>query len=265
MAFKNNHKTPSKRRSFDRIKSRLFNPIIHPYTKFVSLIMHPETYIQHRPYYDLGAGKCPQIAELNRIWNMSKPLERDNARLYFLHMIIDTLKDKKLEGAVAEIGVHKGNSAGIIHRLLPEKRIYLFDTFEGFKESDLEKEMAITGLMWKKGKFGNDTSLEIVKEKLGDLNNVIFCPGLFPETAIHVPENEKFCLLHFDADLYAPAKAACEFFYPRLVNFGVMIFHDYNNKYAGVRGAVDDYFKDTFIIPIPDRFGTGILIKSVSS
>lgn len=258
--------TPRKeraKRTLAYIKAKVTNCAWPLYMKLLNLILHRVFYIQRRPYYDLEAGKCPQIMELNEMWNKGRPLETDNARLYFLYMIINTIKEKALDGAVAEVGVYKGHSAGVLHRLLPEKRLYLFDTFEGFSEGDLMREKVMTGLNEKIGEFG-DTNIEIVKGKLGDTRNVVFCQGLFPETIKNVPDEETFSLVHFDADLYAPAKAACEYFFPRLVGCGVMVFHDYNNKYTGVKKAVDEYFNSfsSFVIPIPDRFGTAVIVKT---
>ena len=248
---------------FTYIKSRVSHRVWHFYMFFLNLILHPNFYIQSRPYYDLGFGKCPHIEELNKLWNMGRPFETDNTRLYFLYMLINSIIEKHLDGAIAEVGVYKGHTAAIIQRLLPKKRLYLFDTFEGFLQNDLNVEKDIVGLDEKIGYFG-DTSINIVKDKLGDTRNVILCPGQFPETITSVPDDETFCLVHFDADLYAPTKAVCEYFFPRLVDNGVMIFHDYNNKYIGVKKAVDEYFSDSFsfVIPIPDRFGSALIIKN---
>ena len=41
---------------------------------------------------------------------------------------------------MAEVGVYKGFFASKMSSFLPEKDIYLFDTFDGFNTSDVEKE-----------------------------------------------------------------------------------------------------------------------------
>ncbi len=45
-----------------------------------------------------------------------------------------------LEGVVAEAGVYKGDFAKEMNRVFFDRKIYLFDTFEGFPETDILKE-----------------------------------------------------------------------------------------------------------------------------
>jgi predicted O-methyltransferase YrrM len=109
---------------------------------------------------------------------------------------------------------------------------------------------ALSGIdIHKKGDFA-DTSLESVKEFLGDCNNVVFHPGFFPVTAEPV-KDKKFCFVYFDADLYQSTKSCLEFFYPRMVRGGVMIFDDYEWKGCpGLKKAIEEFLADKSEIPI---------------
>lgn len=50
--------------------------------------------------------------------------------------------DNSLEGDVAELGVFKGDFAKHINRKFPDRKLYPFDTFEGFDEKEAENELA---------------------------------------------------------------------------------------------------------------------------
>jgi len=164
---------------------------------------------------------------------------------------------KNLPGAVAEIGVYLGGTAKLLASTLMDKDIHLFDTFEGMPEvTKWDKH--------KKGDFGgaaelreqrkqqrvaapvSDDSislLERVKGYLSDYSNVHFYPGLFPETTEDLVEST-FCLVHVDVDIYESTKASIEYFWPKLVSGGIMVFDDYNAPSCpGTNKAVDEFFK----------------------
>jgi O-methyltransferase len=93
--------------------------------------------------------------------------------------------------------------------------------------------------------------------------NFRLCQGRFPDTAGMVAAGAKFVLAHIDCDLYAPAKAALEFFYPRLVPGGFLIVHDYSsNFWPGIEKAVDEFFgSSNRIVPMPDKAGSIVVRK----
>lgn len=135
-----------------------------------------------------------------------------------------------------------------------DKAIHLFDTFEGLPEVDIAKDMH------RMGDFA-DTSLEDVKSFLYGLRNLNFYQGLFPTTASPV-KSSKFCMVHSDVDIYLSVKASCEFFYPRLVPCGAMVFDDYGlSSCPGVISAVDEFFADKPERPIHMECGQCIVIK----
>ncbi len=74
--------------------------------------------------------------------------------------------------------------------------------------------------------------------------------GVFPETAGALA-NRRFSFVHVDAVLYRSVLSACEFFYPRLVTGGVMVFDDYLPPHCpGEKRAVDEFFAGTPDTPI---------------
>ena len=72
-----------------------------------------------------------------------KKIERtyqDKVRFYTFWLQIERIKNKKIPGGFAELGVYRGETAKIIHELDPDRDLYLFDTFDGFSEEDLSVE-----------------------------------------------------------------------------------------------------------------------------
>ena len=150
----------------------------------------------------------------------------------------------EIEGDVAEIGVYKGGSAYLIASAMKNKKIYLFDTFSGLPEEEKKvsksnyKNSPLAGWL-------HDTTVENVSNFVISSGirkeNIIIREGLFPKTAEDLEENI-FCLVHIDTDLYSSTIDALNFFYPRLSKGGRIISHDYNCVGTpGVKKAFDEF------------------------
>jgi len=144
-----------------------------------------------------------------------------------------------LEGDMAEVGVYTGGSAKLICKTKGNRKLHLFDTFEGLPQIT-EKDIISKKILWKHEHF-KKTNLESVKKYLSEFDMVYFYKGKFPDTAEPVKDC-KFSFIHLDADLYTTTLNALQFFYPRLVKGGIIISHDYNAD--SVRNAFDEFFKD---------------------
>lgn len=152
-------------------------------------------------------------------------------------LVAKDILDLNLDGDIAECGVYKGGSARLLATIFPNKKIFLFDSFEGMKEND------ILDKGHKKGDF-KDTSLTEVKSYLSDKPNCVFFPGWIPSSASFLNE-ERFCFVHLDLDLYQSTKAAIEIFWPKVVDGGVMVFDDWEwQNCPGVKQSVTEYFDD---------------------
>ena len=145
----------------------------------------------------------------------------------------------QLPGDVIEIGVYKGGSltriAQAYHRI--NKTIYGIDTFEGMPMPDADIDLH------KEGDF-NDTDYDYLSKWYADeYSNIKLIKGKFPDISDQLPEDNKYCFVHVDVDIYQSVMDCCCYFYPRLVNQGYMIFDDYNFPTCpGAKKAVDDYF-----------------------
>lgn len=183
----------------------------------------------------------------------------DPARYASLGMAIKRVNDERVEGAFAEVGVYRGDTSKIIHALSPDRRFYLFDTFEGYPTEDLEGE--------RNSRF-EDTSIDTVVRRIGSTKNIIIRKGYFPATSIGL-EKEIFSIVLLDLNLYAPTKAGLEFFYPRISPGGYLFVHDYHNPEfnSSVARAVDEFraLVPEGFIEIPDSYGTVVLRKARTS
>ena len=68
-----------------------------------------------------------------------------------------------------------------------------------------------------------------------------FCKVLFPGSAEPV-ELSSFSFVHLDVDLYESTLAGLEFFWPRILEGGVLVSHDYS-QCEGVYQAFGDFFR----------------------
>lgn len=167
---------------------------------------------------------------------------------------------KNINGAVAEVGVFKGDFASVLNQLFPTKTLYLFDTFEGFHQNDAVKEQ--------ENKFStstqdfSQTSIDLVMKKMPFPYQCEIRKGYFPETINGLEET--YCFVSLDADLYQPIYAGLEYFYPRLSKGGYIFIDDYNNEYyKGSKEAVREYCQKNSIafVPIPDGCGGVVITK----
>lgn len=181
------------------------------------------------------------------------------ARIECLKSIKYLLDEDKVAGTCAELGVYQGNFAKEINKVFYDRKLYLFDTFEGFVDSDCKSEISRGYTNYNKTGYFANTTENMVMEKMKYKENVMICKGFFPRSAIGIEEEWGF--VNIDADLYEPTLAGLEYFYPRMLRGGIILVHDYFSKaFYGVKDAVKYYCKNNNIsyIPIGDTLSVAI-------
>lgn len=172
----------------------------------------------------------------------------DKVRISSIALALRTIDSEGVEGAMAELGVYQGELSRVLHRLSPSRKLYLFDTFAGFRDGA-------------DGRF-RDTSAASVRQRVGgDEARVLIREGFFPSTAEGL-EAERFAFVMLDGDRYDVTLAGLRFFMPRLVKGGYLFAHDFNNPESdrGVSRAFADFFGDSKpYVEIPDRWGSVVL------
>ena len=153
-------------------------------------------------------------------------------RCFALYQLARSLREAP--GDVAEVGVYKGGTARLLAETCGNKTLHLFDTFEGMPEVDTSVDRHHTG------DFA-DTSAAAVEAYLSGHGIIRIHAGLFPGTTGPV-EDARFSLVYVDVDIYQSVKDCLEFFYPRMVVGGALVFDDYeSDKCPGVRKAIDEF------------------------
>lgn len=165
-------------------------------------------------------------------------LENDYVRIKTLEALCQRLAD--VPGAVAELGVYKGGFASCINALLPERRLYLFDSFDGFDPQEAQRENILHPLGQGFLDSHKNTSSELVLRALPHSEKAILMPGLFPASLKGL--EERFALVSLDVDLEESTLAGLRYFYPRLMPGGYLLLHDYYSpRLPGVRAALERY------------------------
>jgi O-methyltransferase len=181
----------------------------------------------------------------------------DYFRYTTLGLAVQRLLDERIEGAFAEVGVWRGETSALLHRLAPSRDLHLFDTFEGFPDRDLPPGAEDTRF--------RDTSQEAVRARVGGSARVQLHPGYVPETLTAV-EGERFAFVLLDLDLYDPTLASLEFFYPRLEAGGYLVMHDYNNPESewACKRAFDAFLagKPERVVELGDTWGSALIRKA---
>jgi hypothetical protein len=191
-------------------------------------------------------------------------------RVNFLQELSKIIQEYNIEGAAAECGVYRGHFASVINEYLPDRKLYLFDTFEGFSQNDVDKEtqeFKNTEIGKTLNEWSVKTSDEIALMRCLHQENVIIKKGYVPETFAGL-EDEKFCFVNIDLDLYAPILSALFFFSPRMnKNGGVILVHDYYNAaFPGCRKAVSEFINEysnpVTLLPIEDSCSIAIIVHN---
>lgn len=140
-----------------------------------------------------------------------------------------------LPGAILELGVAAGDVINQLARCAPQRQAILLDTFAGLPERSREDGESD---QLARGRFC--FSLATVANVVDSLERVVIVKGEFPQSVAgwQLPA---LVLVHVDADLYAPTRAAIAILWPLVVPGGIMFFDDVGNLVApGVRQAIEE-------------------------
>lgn len=207
-------------------------------------VFSPSMLYDELEYYERGRFKDIRVAALEAA---AKEIYRNN-----------------VGGAAAELGVYRGDFSRFIAQLMPDRTLYLFDTFEGFDDRDDSgndnKEIFHNSYMDGGWNF-RGTSVEIALERIGFHDSVIVRKGYFPETSKGL-EDEKFAFVSIDTDLFESTKNGLNFFYPRMNAGGYIFVHDFA-ELQGVRKAVYEFCGSVGVgyMRLPDENHSAVIVK----
>ncbi len=179
-------------------------------------------------------------------------------RMYALYNAVKYVVQNNIEGDFVECGVWRGGSSMMIALTLnsmniKDRKIYLYDTFEGMSEpteNDVDFRGGNADNLLKQNIQDKENSvwcladLQDVQNNMKltqyPLGNVQFVKGKVEDT---IPQtiSEKIALLRLDTDWYESTAHELKYLYPKLSTKGVLIIDDYGH-WEGCRKAVDEYF-----------------------
>jgi hypothetical protein len=207
----------------------------------------------------------PEFDELFRSFIKHNKLNNsgDIPRLWSFILNVEQIIEENVKGDFAELGVWRGNTASVLAHIASKnnRRVFLFDTFEGFNCNDIkgvDSDKDVTSF--------SDTSINLVRDVIGkhfECCNVV--KGHFPLSLNESHKAERYAVVSLDCDLYEPMKEGLQFFYPRMPKGGILLLHDYSSKqWAGAKLAIDEFCKDSgeFIVLMPDKSGSAVLRKT---
>jgi len=165
---------------------------------------------------------------------------------------------RNVEGDIVECGVWRGGSMAAVARTLAalesfERRLYLFDTFEGMPRPGARDV-----------NFAGETAEDLYRERNGRGDGSDWCRASedevarvlaacgYDESKIHLVKGkveetipsrapERIAILRLDTDWYESTVHELEHLFPRLSRGGVVIIDDYGH-WRGARQAADEFF-----------------------
>ena len=178
--------------------------------------------------------------ENNKIESGMNTPEQVEQLVINLHKVIDN----NLDGDVVEFGCFVGESSKYLMKTLVEtkvnKNLYVYDSFEGLP--DLSKWEENTG--WRPRTL--KTSEEILIQNFKQNNLPI--PIIHKDWFKNVPDYkipEKICFAFLDGDFYDSIYDSLTKVYDKVVDGGVILFHDYlRPDLPGVDAAIVDFLNE---------------------
>lgn len=187
----------------------------------------------------------------------------DYVRIQCFELAVKEIRKRNISGSVAEVGVFRGEFAQFINKAFPDKKCYLFDTFEGFEANEALNEMKNGNCTEAFVQAYKQTNVGMVLQRMKYLENVIIKQGFFPESLNGL--EDKFAFVSLDVDFEDSIYEGLKYFYPRMENGGYIFIHDYSSSLLGVEKAVDRYEKDLGTLlhkmPLCDANGTLVVMK----
>lgn len=203
---------------------------------------------------------CPDMEpEFIDIYRKAKPFTMTTLeRMYALYKAVEHIDRHDIRGDIVECGVWKGGSAMVcalsLQRRAADRRIWLYDTFEGMTQPT-GKDVQYDGLHAEQRMRASDihepgqwcnAPLEEVRRNMRSTgypeDRLVFVRGPVERT---LPDRipDRIALLRLDTDWYESTRHELVHLFPRLVPGGVIVIDDYGH-WKGCREAVDEYFEE---------------------
>ena len=154
-------------------------------------------------------------------------------------------KFQDLNGCLVECGVWRGGMSAAISETLPNRKTYLFDSFEGLPDAqDIDGEAAKD---WQQNinspHFYDNCKAEMEFAKTAmnkSKSNYSLVKGWFKDTLPNFDFNEPIAVLRLDGDWYESTMDCLIHLFPKVVDGGLIILDDYYT-WDGCSRATHDF------------------------
>lgn len=217
----------------------------------------------------IRAGMATLEPEFLALYEKCKPFTMTSwERMYALFKSVLYIADNCIPGAIVECGVWRGGSMKLAAhtlqmRAVNDRKIFLYDTFEGMTEPQADIDLDFAGNKaiddWAQAKRKSVkwayAPIEEVRQTMIETgypaNNIALVKGPVEKT---IPGTipDRMALLRLDTDWYSSTKHEMEHLYPRLAAGGVLLLDDYGH-YQGARRGVDEYLATLKAKPLLHR------------
>ncbi len=166
--------------------------------------------------------------------------------------IIDALtRTASIAGDVCEYGVATGRTSALIaatlNRLGRNKRLWLYDSFEGLPKPSTKDTMLndVAGLGSLEGyagyfAFAEDHVKREVQQVGFPVDRTVICKGWITQESLRQQSPEAISFAYLDMDFYQSTKDVLEFLVRKMPVGGIAILDDYGFFSSGIKTAVDE-------------------------
>jgi hypothetical protein len=152
-------------------------------------------------------------------------LDESHPRVQALKCFEMRVRGEGICGDVAECGVFRGNFAYHINNYFKDRRLYLCDSFSGFSDNDVKFDTDFNNsevMIDELSKAFKGTSPSLVLSVMPHPETCEFVVGHIPDSLLghNFDDDQKFCFVSLDLDLYQPTYDALAFFWPRMIGGG---------------------------------------------
>jgi len=226
--------------------------MIKDYAKTVVRVVSPP-FIRNRPIgtWPGWLGRVHGVKVPAALPHQGVPAPTGQANINILTEMVE--RTKSLKGAIADCGVYKAASTVGIALYMREhniaRQIYAFDSFEGFPQESIEKDLKLGGVENEDRHLGgfSATTYDDVLTKIRRfrITNITLVSGYFNKSFPSFPSDVRFSFAHIDVNLYDSYRECLGFFYPRMEAGGIILFDEYNDPpWPGCNKAVDEFLAD---------------------
>ena len=214
------------------------------------------------------AAKFPDIKD-EFFWRIFKKCEPYTMigvdALYNVYRSVEYIVRNKIEGDFVECGVFLGGTVMAAAEFLnhfegQRRKIYLFDTFEGFPENTEDLDIFGNSVKFHSHRNFKDVVMSNLASCDYDTSQFEFAVGPVEKTLrdpAMIPS--KVAYLRLDTDYYESTRIEFEVLYPKLVSRGICTIDDYGT-FQGSKRATDEYLSNLNEFPFVNRINQGVRV-----